>query len=179
MPYTAGAGLLSNGGGWAARVPAADMPFLLLGQESATTQILSMADPTLGGGQFLTAVFIKDASTVQARLYRSGIDTALQEIQRMLALGNGSAGRLAARVTRERVLVVESVGLSTSPEYLILDGGQVRRVDGGPVGPSARLCGRWARVQGWGQPGGDAGPAGAVLISRAVWSAGRVRVGWE
>jgi hypothetical protein len=109
------------------------------------------------------------------------VDTALKEVRAMLAEGNGSGGQLMAWVTRERVLVVESVGSSSTPEYLILDGGEVRRADGGAVGLSARLCGRWARVQGWAQPGGDAGPVGAVLINRAVWDAktGRVRVGWE
>jgi hypothetical protein len=179
LVFAGGTGLLYNGGAWAARAVPADMPFLLVGQETTTNQVLSMA-AAAAGGQFLTSVFIKDASTVQARLYRSGIQTALQEVREMLSMGTSGGGRLMAWISEERVLVVESVPSESSPEYLVKASGQVARRDGGRMPAAGRLVGRWARVDGLGQAGGDAGPAGAVLISRAIWDPdGRLRVSWK
>jgi hypothetical protein len=177
--YGAGSCVFNNGSTWAARSPVGDIPFMLIGLDLTTNQILNMADPA-GTGQFFSSVVIKNASTVNARRYRAGFNTALEDIREMLAMGDGSGGRLMAQVTEGRGLVVESVPAATAaPELLILSGGTVARRDGGIMPVGSRLVGKWARVQGIDSLSGDAAPIGNVLIRRAVWDGGRVRVAWN
>ena len=90
-----------------------------------------------------------------------------------------TASRLMGWVSEERWRVVEAAGDSAKPDYLVQANGELRRLDGGAAAVSGRMPGKWVRVAGFDQAGGDAGSARTVLITRAVWEAGSIWGGWE
>ena len=180
VPYYSGTLSLWNGAAWGGRTPNADLVFTVMGLAQTTDQIITMADPAKGG-QFLKGVYVKDASGVNGRLYRSGRDKALDEIKALLDVGCLDGSRLMAVVNAERYLVVRKVASLTNASYLVNLDGEIRDMDGSALAVSAAagVIGRWARVLGMDQVGGDNEAPRGVLITRAEWSAGKFRVNWE
>ena len=179
LGYSGGALKLWNGGAWVNRVPDADLVFSVNGQSVTTDQVKVMADPSAGGGQFLKGVYVLDASAVNAWQYRDGKNDCLAEIKSMLAMGTSTGERLQGLVNVDRWLIVRKVGVSSSPDYVVLPSGELRDKSGGRVSDISSVVGKWARVQGLDQGGGDSSAAGAVLLTGAVWDGESLRVKWE
>jgi hypothetical protein len=179
MSFSGGALKLWSGAAWVNRSPDADLVFSVNGQAVTTDQVKVMADPTSGGGQFLRGVYVLDASAVNAWQYRDGKNTCLDEIRSMLAMGTSAGERLQAVVNVDRWLVVRKVGSVAAPDYLVLPSGELRTRSGGRVMDLGSVVGKWARVQGLDQAGGDSSAAGAVLLTGAEWDGESLRVKWE
>jgi hypothetical protein len=177
--FSGGALKLWNGTVWGNRTPDADLVFSVNGQAVTTDQVKVMADPTVGGGQFLRGVYVLDASGVNAWQYRDGKNTCLDEIKDMLAMGTSAGERLQAVVNVDKWLVVRKVGSVAAPDYVVLPSGELRLRSGGRVSDLGSVVGKWARVQGLDQAGGDSSAAGAVLLTGAVWDGESLRVSWE
>jgi len=179
VAFAGGALKLWNGGAWGNRTPNADLVFSVNGQSVTTDQIKVMADPSTGGGQFLAGVFVQDASAVNAYQYRDGKETCLEEVKNLLDMGTSTGERLHAVVNAERWLVVRKVGSATVPLYTITAAGELRDRSGMKVGPGMAPVGKWARVQGLDQAGGDGAALGVVLLTGLEWDGQKIRVVWE
>ncbi len=169
LGYAGGALLLWNGAAWVARAPAADLAFQVTGNQVTTTQIATMGAPA-GAGQFLKGVQIQDASGVYGRLYRDGRETALKEVIMLLEQGDSSGGRLMGQITRERMLVVSKVSAAPSKaaaDLVLLGSGELRSQSGGKL--LGGSVGKWARLDGMTQWGGDRSALGVVLVEAAEW----------
>lgn len=147
------------------------MPFQLMGEELVTRQLNYLALRS----QFLRGRFLRASEvTVKSRQYRSG-----QQTLRLVAEELMELGRLQGWVNEERILVVEE--LAEQPrvmELRVREDGGIERMNGTPVLTGDRVCGKWAGVSGI-EAGGGAGPAGGVLIRRAIWTGGQMRAQWR
>lgn len=179
MAYPGGAMKVWNGVSWVDRALNADMVFAVNGQAVSTEQIKVMADPAAGGGQFLAGVYVVDGSGVNAWQFRNGKESCLSEIKGMLDMGTSAGERLQAVVNAEKWLVVRKVASASAPGFLILPSGELRDRSGGRVAPGLAPVGKWARVQGFEQVGGESSALGAVLITSAEWDGQRMIVSWE
>lgn len=166
-----------NGSTWVARTPNADMVLAAFGQEESTRQVANICAPG-AAGQFLSGVRVRDASGLKTRLFRPGKLDALEEVHGLLLNGSASGERLVARVTSERVLVVEKRPAPQNPQLRILPGGEVAQLNGRRLLPHENPVGKWALLAPLLMVGGHAGAPGRVYVTRAVWQAGRLRVEW-
>ena len=162
-----------NGAAWVGRSPDADLVFSIHGQAETTEQIKTMADPIAGGGQFLRGAVVVDASGVQARQFRDGRSSTLEEIRALLELGASAGEAMMAYINAERWLVVRKVSAGPAA-FLILPDGEIRDRSGAAICASINPLGKWAMVQGMEQAGGDMNTPAAVLITRAAWRGGRL-----
>lgn len=103
LGYTQGVFRRWDGEAWFARDPDADMPFRISGVEETTDQIAYIVETA---APFLTGVELVDESGINSLQYRAGDNTALYEVQELLADGASAGRRLLATVTRDRVLQV-------------------------------------------------------------------------
>lgn len=162
LPF-AGGGLLrwNSGGGWQARVPDADMPFQLTGQEELSLQVAAMVPSK---AQFLLGVLLRSPSTLKAPLYRTGYRTTREELEELLQRDD-----LYPTVSEDRVLVLERSGEPQRVRRLVVRrNGRVDHWNGTPVHLGGKVCGVWATQEGFEGSGGLV-PGGVVLIRRVVW----------
>lgn len=85
-------------------------------QRETTQQI---ADVVAGVGDWLAATAVRTASGLRTRRYRSEeqAQTALSEVQELLAFGTSGGSRLLARVTVDRVLQIDAAPDAADPGY--------------------------------------------------------------
>jgi hypothetical protein len=118
---SAGNLLLWDGAAWVARTLGsgldARLSLRVYGQRVTTTQI---EDIVTAIGDWLAGTAIRTASGLRSRLYRSEEEaqTALSEIKALLEFGTSSGTRLLARVTVDRVLLVDAQPASDTPRYI-------------------------------------------------------------
>jgi hypothetical protein len=173
-----GAGVLRvwNGSQWEARLPDADLPYLVLGVEETSEQIRRMLGVS-AGGQFLRGMRVSTASGMLGRLHREGKRNAREEIEELLQLGITSGRRLLARVNAQRQVELYGMPEESSAEVQIGEDGQIEHLDGRPLALSEQPAGRWARLGGLSTAGALMGHGGAVFIESAVWDGQRLRYG--
>lgn len=164
-----------TGSGWTTHT--GDFVIDIFGQEESTTQMANVAngDP----GQFLNGAYILNASGVKISLYQIGKKTGLEMVKDLLAAGDSNGGPMEARVTHDRYLAIRQRPVSTTPELVIVAGGEVRYRTGQRLSGSDSPVGRWARIEPLQSVGGDLGAPGLVYITRAEWRNGSVRVWWD
>jgi hypothetical protein len=118
---SAGNLLLWDGAAWVARTLDsgldARLALRVYGQRITTTQIENIVSTI---GDWLAGTAIRTASGLRSRLYRSEEEaqTALSEIKALLEFGTSSGARLLARVTVDRVLLVDAQPASDTPRYI-------------------------------------------------------------
>ena len=112
--------LIYDGSAWISRTVESGLDAVLglriYAQRETTTQI---SDVVTGVGDWLAATGIRTASGLRTRRYRSEeqAQTALSEIQELLAFGTSGGSRLLARVTADRVLQIDAAPSSADPGY--------------------------------------------------------------
>lgn len=112
--------LLYDGSAWISRTVAsgldAALALRIYAQRETTTQI---EDIVTGVGDWLAATGVRTASGLRTRRYRSEeqAQTALSEVQELLAFGTSGGARLLARVTVDRVLQIDAAPSSADPGY--------------------------------------------------------------
>jgi hypothetical protein len=94
-----------------------------------------------------------------------------------------------AWVSPDRWLLVKLVpavpgGANTPPsagaaQLLLLANGELRDRSGKRLPESFNPIGKWARLLGLDQLGGDRNAPGSVLVNQAVWEKGRLAIQWE
>jgi len=141
--------LLWDGSAWAARVVEsgldARLSLRIFGQRLTTSQI---SDIVSGVGDWLAGVSIRTASGLRTRLYRSAeqAQTALSDIIALLDYGTSGGARLLARVTVDRVLLIEAQPADTDVRLLWTDA--LRDTFGLPLPQGALPVGEWVRFDG-------------------------------
>lgn len=150
----------------------------VLGRQESTEQLAAMAG-TAGGGQFLRGVRIRQVSGVKAHLFRAGKWNALEEVRRLLSMGTAGGERLLARVSSERVLVVEKRPRPDQPTLRISPGGAVVQLNGRRLLPGENPVGKWAVLDRLVRIDGKAGAPEVVYLTHAEWRDGGWHVGWE
>lgn len=145
LGYTSGDLKVWNSSSWVARSPDADMPFIVRGAEETTLQISNIAT---NAGQFIDAVDIQDASSVESNQYRSGDGSALFEIEQLIESGTNTGARLFAKVTPEKTLSIYQQETSDpSRDLILLSDGTVTQPTG-RFEPGVLPVGKWVRVVG-------------------------------
>lgn len=168
-PCCAGVLRIFNGG-WVARSPEADLVFQAFGQLETSVQMQNIAG---AAGQFLSGCSVRCASSIRARMARSGKRSALEELRELLAWGTAAGEDLEARVTPERQLVIEARPAPESAAWLVNQAGEVRHRSGRAPLPGETVAGGWARLEGL-LLEGDAAPQ-SVFLEQVVWEDGRLR----
>ncbi|GIV73532.1 hypothetical protein [Caldilinea sp.] len=109
-----------------------------------TAQVAAIVDAV---GQFFTGVDVVDASGIYGSEYRSGDNTALDEVAALLRLGTGDGRRLLATVTVGRLLRVEAEPQAGSLELFLAGDGLVVDLLGRPLAPGLVPVGRWVGLR--------------------------------
>lgn len=95
----------SVAGTWSARVPDADLSFVIGGTIETTTLIAGVVS---GVGQFFAGTSILTAGGIYQSAYRNGDDLAGDVIVDLLNVRTAAGERLTARVDKDRYLVVDT-----------------------------------------------------------------------
>jgi len=112
---------LYDGSSWIARTVASGLDAALglriYAQRATTDQV---ADIVTGVGDWLAGTRIGTASGLRTRRYRGEeqAQTALSEIEALLEFGTSGGARLLARVSADRVLLIDTAPASTTPGYI-------------------------------------------------------------
>lgn len=106
---------------WTARVPDADLLFIVEGVQETSSQIEDILE---AAGQFFAGIQIEDDSGLYSSPYRSGENTALACVTELLESGTINGLRMLAEVDEWRqVRVFEEVAMAAGINYLVrLDG---------------------------------------------------------
>lgn len=167
--YAGGEVRLWNGGSWAARAPAGDAVFLLVGVEETTTQLARMLAG--GPGQFLAETRMLASSGVNARLFRDGTSArGRQEVEALLRVGDSAGRRLLANVDAARIAHVQrqpeepgSAAITTGAA------GELRTQGGLALGASANPAGSWVGLGAVATAGVLLGRKGSVFVEACAW----------
>jgi hypothetical protein len=164
-------------GTWNARVPDADMSFIVGGTKETTTQI---ADLVTAVAPYLVGTRIVTASGVRTNTYRNGDSLAADVLLELLSAGTSGGTRLRAHVARDRYLVIEArpaYDRATVPVFLG-PGGNVYNRRNQLLGPQICPAGQWCGVLS--DPLGlEENPlvrTGRFVVERAEYAVGQ---GWR
>lgn len=168
-PYSGGQVKVHNGTAWAARSPAADMPFRVTSKTATTTQIKEMieANAEFGSGK----VIIRDASGISTWQYRAGDTLALDEIDKLLEQGTSAEERLLAQVfvdangDPDRWVVIYKQPSAAASDLRLNEDGTLSQTVGGetaPVEPGVNVAGQWVIL--------DVEQLRDALATAALWS---------
>ena len=136
---------LYDGSSWIGRTVASGLEAALglriYAQRVTTDQI---ADIVTGVGDWLAGTRIGTASGLRTRRYRGEeqAQTALSEIEALLEFGTSGGARLLARVSADRVLLIDTAPASTTPGYIWTADG-LRDRWGVPLAPGLLPVGEW------------------------------------
>lgn len=159
-------------GSWAANVPDADMPFLLLGSEATSLQMEEM----LASGQFVTAVDMRVATGVEECQYRDGTLSIRDEVERLLGVGTASEEGLRAWVSSGRGAVVDAEPVEGETEMLLGTDGRLRNAVGGLAETGVLPVGQWVRIEGVPSRAGLLAEAARFFVERAEYDVGGERL---
>jgi len=161
-------------GSWAANVPDADMPFLLLGSEATSLQMEEM----LASGQFVTAVDMRVATGVEECQYRDGTLTIRDEAERLLGVGTASEAGLRAWVSPGRQAVVDAEPAEGETELLLGMDGRLYNAVGGLADEGVLPVGQWVRIEGVPSRAGLLANAARFFVESAEYDVdgGRLRL---
>lgn len=146
---SAGNLLLWDGAAWVARTIDsgldARLSLRVYGQRVTTTQIEDIISTI---GDWLAGTAIRTASGLRSRLYRSQEEaqTGLSEIKALLEYGTSGGARLLARVTVDRVLLVDAQPASDTPRYIWTQHG-LRDRWGLPLAEGELPVGEWVAFE--------------------------------
>ena len=157
-----GAFRLWDGSAWISRTPDAGLVYSLTGEEETSRQLCALVGQA---GQFLSGCRVKDASGVRGRQYRAGGRKASVEAAELLAMGAAGGAGLLARVTPERVALIEKIPAPESAEWTLDGAGRLRWREGRRVELGEGVVGRYARVEGM-----DSAAGGLVWVESAEWT---------
>jgi len=144
--YGGGGIRLYNGSAWVDPLEAASLLFRIEGATATTTQ---MAEIVAAAGQgFVTGIDLIDASGVLVNQYREGDLSALEELERLIALGSASGDRLLATVTVDGILQIRKAPAANDDAWLIDEQERLRTAQGNLVEPGLLPVGRWVRSAG-------------------------------
>lgn len=138
--------LLWNGSTWVQRPDAAKLAFSIWGAEDTTAQVDSIVTAK---GEFITTVSVADISGVETNQYRDGTNTAMDEIEDLLAVGDSSGNRMICHVTPKREFIIKAAPSQTDEYTIIYRGdGTLRYPLGGELDPGKLVAGSWLEVEG-------------------------------
>lgn len=140
--YARGA-LYTWDGSYALRTPAADLTFKL---HDGVDTVAQIADIASGVGAVATVRY-DSLSGITTNQYRSGENTAMEEVVQLLDIGNSSGKRLVATMTPDRVLRVYPEPSKASPDYMWSSTGQLRRSNGRLIEDGQLVVGQWATLE--------------------------------
>jgi hypothetical protein len=174
LSYAGGVMRVWDGAAWAARVPDADLGFILLGEDETSTLLGRMG----AAGQFMSGCSVETASGRQGRIYRDGTRRLREETEELLTDGNYLGQRYLASVEPGRVVRVyaqprQQNVFSGQPESWLGPGGYLVDRTGRPVAGSSRPWGKWVPL------GEAAGPAGvaSVFAESVIYDGRGLRLG--
>jgi len=150
-----------NGSAWVARSPDAGLVYSLTGEEETSQQLRVLVEQA---GQFLNGCRVKDPSGVMGRQYRAGSRRASHEAAELLDMGATGGAGLLARVSPERVVVIEKMPLPASVDWVLDGAGRLRWREGRRGAAGEGAVGRFARLEGLDSA------LGRVWIQSAEWT---------
>ncbi len=163
--YTPGTGNYFNGTNWLAKVPPADLAFLVVGVEDTGLQLKAAVE----SGQFITGCRAVE-SGIDGRLYRDGTQRAGEEAERLLRMG---ADGLARVDPSRQVEISAAPPAGAGSPFRLGAGGVLERADGRPACCSDQPVGQWAQLAALGEAGQMAGYASEVFLERVIWEGSR------
>lgn len=145
--YSGGVLKLYDGANWAARSPAADMPFGIKVNNwvESTQQIKDLCG---NYGQFITSCDLEVDSGVYLPSYQNGSRTALEAIEEAMESGGPNDLRLLSYVEPDRrVRIFEEPAVSTKPTYVMGRDMIVRDQYGNQASNYWDLPGKWIKLR--------------------------------
>lgn len=133
-----------NGSAWVAQPNSQYVPFRVWGWEDTINQvkrILTDCGALLTGGQDITIT-----SGVKSNQWRDGDLTALDEIEKLLEIGNSSGQRFVASVTPDRTARIVVEPSPTETGDILGDRNQIRLVSGGLRARGDLPVGEWLTI---------------------------------
>lgn len=123
LAYPDGALRLKINGVWDtatdyARVPDADLQFRVIGYDETTEQL---HDILVDCCPFLEGVVVRDASGIQAPMYRDGTLTADKEVDKLLSYGSDTQQRLIITVDKNRIAYIDKEPVIDSQFLYLVD----------------------------------------------------------
>ena len=135
-----------NGSAWVAQPNSQYMPFRVWGWEDTINQvkrILSDCGALLTGGQDIAIT-----SSVKSNQYRSGDNTAYDEIMKLLDIGNSSGLRFVVSVTPDRTVRITTEPTASEAVDNLGDKNQIRLAAGGGLRARGDLpVGEWLAIE--------------------------------
>ena len=133
-----------NGSAWVAQPNSQYVPFRVWGWEDTINQvkrILTDCGALLTGGQDISIT-----SGVKSNQWREGDLSALDEIQKLLDMGNSSGQRFTVSVTPDRTVRIVAEATPTETGDILGDGNQIRMVSGGLRARGDLPVGEWLTI---------------------------------
>jgi len=133
-----------NGSAWVTHPNNQYVPFRVWGWEDTLNQvkrILSDCGALLTGGQDISIT-----SGVKSNQWRDGDLSALDEIQKLLDMGNSVAQRFTVSVTPDRTVRIVTEATPTETGDILGDGNQIRLVSGGLRTRGDLPVGEWLTI---------------------------------
>ncbi len=133
-----------NGSSWVAQPNSQYVPFRVWGWEDTINQvkrILTDCGALLTGGQDITIT-----SGVKSNQWRDGDLSALDEIQKLLDMGNSSGQRFTVSVTPDRTVRIVTEATAAETGDILGDGNQIRLVSGGLRAAGDLPVGEWLTI---------------------------------
>lgn len=129
---------------WVDRPVNADLPFRVLDAVDTATQVAAIFAQF---GSLFAAIDVSVSSGITSNQFRSGENTALDEISKLLEAGNASGVRLIPSVTVSRVIKLASQPTATENEIHDRDG-ELFYSHGAPCVAGLLPVGQWVREHG-------------------------------
>lgn len=175
--YGLGSLKLWTGASWAARTPDADMPFVAWGVEDTATQVHDIVQAM---GDLLDGAVIDGSVGVEARQYRSGENTALDEIEDLLLSGTAADRRLMATVQASRRVVIQSQpAASAGYDWVMHADGRITREQDQEAEPGVLPAGRWVQLPDVPGQVDMTAALTPVFVERAEYDAQEDALSWE
>ena len=133
-----------NGSAWVAQPNSQYVPFRVWGWEDTINQvkrILTDCGALLTGGQDITIT-----SGVKSNQWRDGDLAALDEIEKLLEIGNSAGQRFIVSVTPDRTVRIVAEPSPTETGDILGDGNQIRLVSGGMRARGDLPVGEWLTI---------------------------------